>query len=46
MGTTEPMNTEDSIEKRILIIHWVGWRNEPGTNSFIGINYELTRQLK
>ncbi|CAL9222136.1 unnamed protein product [Arabidopsis halleri] len=31
MGTTEPMNIEDSIEKQILVIHWTGWRNKPET---------------
>lgn len=31
MGTTEPMNIEDSIEKQILVIHWTGWRNKPKT---------------
>lgn len=33
MGTTEPMNIEDSIEKekQILVIHWIGWRNKPET---------------
>jgi hypothetical protein len=31
MGTTEPMNIEDSSEKQILVIHWIGWRNKPET---------------
>lgn len=31
MGTTEPMNIENSIEKQILVIHWTGWRNKPKT---------------
>lgn len=31
MGTTEPMNIEDSSEKQILVIHWTGWRNKPET---------------
>lgn len=35
MGTTELVNAKDSIEKRILMIHWSGWRNEPEINSCI-----------
>lgn len=31
MGTMEPMNIEDSSEKKILVIHWTGWRNKPET---------------
>lgn len=35
MGTTEPVNEKDSIEKKILKIHWSGWRNEPEIYSSI-----------
>lgn len=54
MGTTEPMNIEDSIEKQILVIHWTGWRNKPETllSSLIfiqrspGINIKLNIDIE
>ncbi|KAG7559307.1 hypothetical protein ISN45_Aa05g009020 [Arabidopsis thaliana x Arabidopsis arenosa] len=54
MGTTEPMNIEDSIEKQILVIHWTGWRNKPETLLSIlifiqrspGINIQLNIDIE